>query len=355
MQLLGITRSFFMIEKAIAFRQEFYEPPTVSQQIIDDVTSYLGEYRFAVPDFDYRLGMEKGRIVDPNTGELMTSKAAKAIELRRKSGLRTSREEAELEGLIKIEKQLRENPFGTVIWFSPPGASDEGYGKYGFGYVGKRKRNVLEMTAIRLEGPSTGDFNRATKALWRKKEYQSPEDFLRSPRVVNIDAAKVKEFIHGAFEIGEASGNDVFRRALNKMRGVISDFARIEDNEERRRALYVLENLAIELKAEYEQGQKVVYITDYRNYDLRAFMANEDYVTKPPVMAGSCGSTGKVESNDIFKSIGLFGNSLSISNQEWFTCPKCHYKADGPVGDTCPGCGLTKEEYVEESGADACA
>jgi rubrerythrin len=344
-----------MIEQeSMAFRHEFYEPPTASQQIIDDVTSYLGEYRFAVPDLDYKLGLEKGRIVDPNTGELMTSKAAKAIELRRKDGLKTSREEAELEGLIGIEEQLRENPFGTVIWFSPPGPADEGYGKYGFGYVGKRIGNMLEMTAIRLEDPSLGDFNRATKALWREERYQKAEDFLRSPRVINIDAIKVKEFIHGAFEIGESSGNDVFRRALNKMRGVIADFAIIEDNQERQKALYVLENLAIKLKAEYEQ-EEVTYIADYRNYDLRAFMISEAYISKPPVVAGSCGSTGRVESNDIFKSIGLFGDSLSISNEEWFTCPKCHYKADGPIGDTCPGCGLTKEAYAKESGAEACA
>jgi len=358
MQLLGKTRSFFMAEqlRATAFRQEFYEPPTVSQQIVDDVTSYLGEYRFEVPEFEYRLGIEKGRIVDPNTGDLMTSKAAKAIEIRRKDGLKTSREEAELEGLIKIEDQLKDNPFGSVIWFSPPGPPDEGYGQYGFGYVGKRKGNLLEMTAIRLEVPEMIDFNRATRALWEEEGYQSPEELLSSPKVLNIDAAGVREFIHGVFEIKESDGNDIFRRALEKMRGVIVAFAGIQDREERQKALYVLENLAIELKARYQRGEdNIAYMAEYRSYNLVAFMAREDYTTRPPVVAGSCGASGRVESNDIFKNIGLFGNSLSISNEEWFTCPKCHYKADGPVGDTCPGCGLTKEAYVEESGADVCA
>ena len=346
-----------MIERGTtAFRQEFYEPPTVSQQIVDDVTSYLGEYRFEVPEFEYKLRIEKGRIVDPNTGDLMTSKAARSIDLRRKEGLKTSREEAELEGLIRIEEQLGENPFGTVIWFSPPGSSDEGYGQYGFGYVGKRKGNLLEMTAIRLEIPEMIDFNRATRALWGKEKYQSPEDLLRSPKVVNIDGAEVKEFIHGIFEIKESDGNDVFRRALEKMRGAIVDFAGIQDGEERQKALYVLENLAIELKTRYQRGEdNVVYMVDHRSYNLTVFMAREDYTTRPPVVAGSCGASGRAESNDIFKNIGLFGNSLSISNEEWFTCPKCNYKADGPVGDTCPGCGLTKEAYVEESGTDVCA
>jgi hypothetical protein len=36
---------------------------------------------------------------------------------------------------------------------------------------------------------------------------------------------------------------------------------------------------------------------------------------------------------------------------EWFKCPKCTYKANGPIGDgPCPGCGLTKEEFAAETG-----
>jgi len=346
-----------MIERgAIAFRQEFYEPPTVSQQIVDDVTSYLGEYRFEVPEFEYKLGIERGRIVDPNTGDLMTSKAAKAIEIRRKDGLRVSREEAELEGLIRIEEQLKDNPLGTVIWLSPPGPSDEGYGKYGFGYVGRRNGNLLEMTAIRLENPEMIDFNRATRALWGEVGHQSPEDLLRSPKVLNIDAAGVKEFIHGVFEIKESAGNTVFRRALDKMQGAIVAFAGIQDRQERQKALYVLENLAIELKARYQRGEEnLVYMTDRGGYSLAAFMGREDYTARPPLVAGSCGSSGRSESNDIFKSIGLFSDSLSISNQEGFTCPECGYEAHGPIGNTCPGCGLTKEAYAKKAGVEVCA
>lgn len=41
-------------------------------------------------------------------------------------------------------------------------------------------------------------------------------------------------------------------------------------------------------------------------------------------------------------------------DQEWFTCPKCSYKADGPVGNQCPGCNLTKEEFAAEEGAVVC-
>jgi hypothetical protein len=69
-----------------------------------------------------------------------------------------------------------------------------------------------------------------------------------------------------------------------------------------------------------------------------------DEVRKIPGCAGGGGSISSI-SSIINRSV-----SLDLSDQEWFTCPKCHYKADGPVGDTCPGCGLTKEAYAQASG-----
>jgi hypothetical protein len=63
---------------------------------------------------------------------------------------------------------------------------EDGYGDYGFGYVGKLNGSVLEMTAIRLEDPQINDFNKATNALW-ENEYKTAEDFLETPKVINIE------------------------------------------------------------------------------------------------------------------------------------------------------------------------
>lgn len=45
---------------------------------------------------------------------------------------------------------------------------------------------------------------------------------------------------------------------------------------------------------------------------------------------------------------GLFDNG----NQEGFSCSECSYKASAGtrVGDTCPGCGFTKDQYAEKYG-----
>ncbi len=92
--------------KISAFKHEFYEKAT-DGQIRDDIVSYLAEYRFEVPEYRYSFGIVEGQLVDPNSLEPMTVKAKKAIDIRKKHNLGTSREEAELEGLSILEVQIK--------------------------------------------------------------------------------------------------------------------------------------------------------------------------------------------------------------------------------------------------------
>lgn len=340
-------------EQALAFRPELYEQAK-SQQIVDDLTSYLGEYRFNVPEFNYKIKISSGRLLDPNTEEDMEDKAQKAIEERQKNGLSAVREVAEKEGLSSIANQLVQNPTGTVIWFSPPGLKEDGYGEYGFAFVGKAKGNMLEMTAIRLEKPKIADFNVASNALWGE-EYKSAEDFLRSSKVVNEDPLVVKDFILGNFEIRDQKTKEVFRKSLNKLKGGIDQVAKIIQSgteKEKRSAINTLENLAIEIKGKLESSfnEQIIFLEDFKLPDFALAMRMQKYQTAPPPIPGSCGMTGKIESSNIFGKLFNSDSNLSKNSQEWFNCPKCSYKADGPVGNTCPGCGLTKEQYAQESG-----
>ena len=308
--------------EAQAFKHEFYKGAT-QRQIEDDVISYLAEYRFQVSEFNYILNIVDDDLVDPASGESMIAKAKKAIEEREKEGLNSSREKAELEGLISLRGQVKENPRGTVIWFSPPGKEEEGYGKYGFGYVGRRVGNVLEMTAIRVEDPQIADFNRAKDALWGGESFEEAEDFLRSPRVVNVDFDTAKEFIHGNFEIKDPNTKRIFEKVRRNLRGVISEYAQVAqegDEEKNHLALHVVENLSIELRDKYErelQRGNIIFLSDYDIPTLEAAMSLTRYLTPPPKVKGSCGSTGKVESNDIFRSIKS-ATKKNISKQREF-------------------------------------
>lgn len=348
-------------QKSLAFRHEFYQDAK-ERQIRDDLVSYLGEYRFEVSEYHYRLGIVNGILVDPNTGESMKLKAKKAIGIKKRDGLNTSREEADFAGFINLEKGLSERPFGTVIWFSPPGPKAEGYGDYGFAFIGKRNGNELEMTAIRLEKPTMSDFNNATSALWGEKGYEKAEDLLRVPKVVNIDLGRVKDFIYGNFEVQDEKSKTIFKKALEKLGGIIEEASLIIKNgtlEQKQKALHTVENLAIELKERLESffKENIVFMSDYRMSKLSTFMNMDRYTNKPKVVAGSCGSTASknlLNTNNVFNKFSSLSGLFSLTeDNEWFTCPKCNYKATGPVGDECPKCHITKEEFAE-SGAEVC-
>lgn len=293
-----------MIEQreAQAFKVEFYERGK-REQIREDLVSYLGEYRFEVPEFTYEMNLKAGRLTDPTTGELMTSKAKKAIEDRRKDGLNISREIAELSGLLSLESQLKENSKGTVIWFSPPGEKNEGYGDYGFGYTGKVEDDKLKMTAIRLENPQITDFNRASLALFNK-EFEKAEDFLSAPVVLDIEEEIVKDFIRGNFNIRENTG--VFDKSLRSMRNVISDCVDIiqyGSQEQKHMAMHVIENISLEMKALYENGEITLENIDYIPLSLTLAMKSRKYTVPPPKVLGSCGATSAPQTNEIFKSL----------------------------------------------------
>lgn len=350
--------AYLQEHKQLAFRPEFYEKAE-GGQIRDDIVSYLGEYRFEVSEFEYRMGIVDDKLVDPNSQEHMVLKAKKAIETRKKLNLGITREEAELEGLISLERQIKENPSGTAIWFSPPGAKKDGYEGHGFAYTGVKNGNVLKMTAIRLEKPSMYDFNLIANAMWGQEGEQTSEDFLRTPKIIDIPETKAREFIHGVFEVKPEESKVIFQKALNKMDQVINDSTFILRNgssEQKRKTITVLENVAIELKKRFSMSDagNIVFLADYKPVNLHDAMQMQRYSVQVPAIGGSCGMSGKSESPNIFRNLTNSSDSLfSKSNQEWFSCPKCKYKADGPVGDTCPGCRLTKEDFAK-SGGEVC-
>jgi len=99
-----------------------------------------------------------------------------------------------------------------------------------------------------------------------------------------------------------------------------------------------------------------------RAYDSVSLQREIEFLGNQPVrqVATGCGtSSGFSKNNSGARSNGsVFSGAFSIADfgtsQEWFVCPKCGHEADGPVGNKCPGCGLTKETYAEESGEMAC-
>ncbi len=337
-------------------------------ELRDDVISYLGEYRLQLQKYSYRLTFsDKGKgfhLRDTYRGEPMSTKAVRAIEGKRHFGEPTRREEAELLGIISLEDQLRFAQTGdTIFWASPPGAKEEGYGDYGFIYMGNVLKNGqgphLSMTAIRIEQPTIAEFNQVLTTLTGvATDFQNPEDFLQSPRLVHqsISMPLLEDVLakNSSFIINNSP--NIFSKVMHKLSPMVEGFISLVKRgtiPDKLQAFHALENYALELKIRYEQqfGENVSYLDDWRAYQLYDIMRIYGY--EPPRVAGSCGPSGKTRSNGFVSRYEALMKAI-FGEQEWFNCPECNYQADGPVGNTCPGCGITKEDYVKESGKEIC-
>lgn len=345
-----------------AFKLE-YEPAVTDLELRDDVVSYLGEYRFALDKFRYRLNFSGNSpatmcLRDTRRGEPMRIKILRAIEEKKKLSLPTEREEAELSGIESLDDQLRfVQGEGTILWASPKGPKEQGYGDYGFLFLGQVRRAQelhadVSMVAIRVENPMLEEFNSALSILLgRDIVFKNAEDFLQSPWILKtkiqesiVDAVLKKVF---PFREGKTSEGQ-FERSIKEMEPLISDFIRLikhGSKEEKLPAFYALENYALALKNAQSLGL-------YKQVRLDELMPY--YSHKPPTVAGSCGSTGETVSNNIFNKFRALRQAL-FGESEWFKCPECDYQADGPVGNKCPSCGLTKEEYAKKSKKSLCA
>ncbi len=349
------------------FRIEYGEK-VPDKALIDDVVSYLGEYRFNLPKFSYNLKFSGGKLRDPHRNDSMEDISQKAVDLKEKKGQSSVRERAEKEAFRSLNEKLQFAKEGqSIIWISPPGPKQDGYGDYGFIFFGKVGEEIngeknIKMEAIRLEQPTIERFNKALSLLsFKKTSYASAEDFLAHPEVLeeNISEQYVDSVLENVFSFRPNDEEQrKFQTIIQRMFPLISHFiGSVRDpwktRSEKIKELYSLENYALELKREQEEvpfGRGSVVI-DFRPVPRMADIV-EEYGHNPPKASGSCPTKDDDETSLVSSNIfskGSFLNNL-FGEQEWFHCPECGFQADGPIGNTCPGCKLTKDEYAKKSG-----
>ena len=363
------TRASVEIEND-AFRTE-YTPRVNPNALRKDIESYLGEYRFRVEQYGYELLFTpssdgKIHLTDIDDKEPMIIKAQRAIGRRIKEGKNITREEAELQGLINLESQLYQaNEGNEIIWISPPGLKSEGYGNYGFIYIGKINRvdgsgqeKHLSMSAIRVENPTMQQFNSALTILTGKKvTFAQPEEFLASPEVVSGFLGNYKKILAYIFNLQpDGKNNSLFKKIIPLLSPYVQEFIDYVKQGVPKEFLFqafqTVELLALDLIKEFsEKANPQLYFIN-RDSPLSFAITNYHDRTPPPV-AGSCGST-KSSTNEI-TSANIFNKSSSFSvlfskedDSNLFVCPKCGFATAERVGNQCPGCKITKEEAVEQ-------
>jgi len=334
-----------------------YSRETTPCEIKEDAKYFVYEYRLEAQKVHFEYLLADSKIKDIYRSEEMSTKMQFALWERAIYGQSTRREEAELKGLLSLEKQLQTaTPDDLIIWASPPGPKEENYGDYGFIFTGKiddsGEQKKLRMTAVRLYKPSLEQFKQGFSRLTGEEtELETAEQFLETTRVVkNLDQNTVDKILFDHFGFEEDPLKKIKDQAIIEEMdelGLLDDFVRIMQEgtvEEKENALNVIQNWVIERQKNWRTNERIIFP------QIKIEMLVSQYGHTPPETRGSC--PGSTSSSNVLNKLNNL-NSLFNSN-EWFTCPKCNYKAHGPIGNTCPGCGITKEQYAAEAGEDTC-
>ncbi len=338
--------------------------------ISKDIESYLGEYRFELSVYEYKLALNNyGEICSVFDNEPMRTKGERAIKKRKKQGVSVNREMADLKGMMSLEDQLKERENGnSILWISPPGPGSQGYGDYGFIYAGKRYEDTIFMTAIRIEHPTIEQFNHAYSQITGKSvRYQSAEDFIANPIVLPTDPKQFETHLDNVlqdiftFENVQENVN-AFNNAMPILKPLINHFVDMveqgKSEQELKVILNAIENYAIELKDRALNKPYELYQEVEKKPDFKQIIYQYGY-KKPAPVAGSCGSTSSdksstLKSNNVFDLFSSLKDLFSEKKERKFICPNCKAELTPPVGNECPECGMTKKKWAEQSKEPIC-
>lgn len=365
-----------MIERVVAYNPDFdrnaYETlEAKDKKRLDAYTkkqleTHLGE-RFNVLLSQTRYEIRDNQIFGENTNEPFMQMLERGVKYRRKNGnpVDFEREEAELVGFGKIEEKLTngETKIGTMMLsVSPPGEKDSIY-KHNFYDVFTLKEDEKGrfVEAIRYSSSLTIEEYRERLKLFSNLESISGDaDFLRQPHLVDQKLFKTSDEIHSYLHRNhEFITKEEFDQIISIVSPLIISYVNTMSEKPFDQNLQLLTYNAILNKADVVLGMikkrnNKKLLEDYviqskftTNIDI--FMFGGQPVRITPTGCGTSGGFSVSQSLNITASpFGVLEFGLKNKQEEWFSCPKCKYKANGPVGDTCPGCRLTKQDYIKE-------
>ncbi len=357
-------RAAYRTQSNEAFPQN-YERKINPLALRDDVESYLKEYRLQTQINKYELNFSFGNseyrhLRDTYDGETMIEKGKKAIERRIREGKSVNREEAELEGLQLLEDQLQvARPGEVLVWASPPGPKNEGYGNYGFFYIGnlssgKQAGDVsLEMEAVRVEQPTIDQFNKTIQTIGGYDfHFDKAEDFLSHPLILSELKGDVLPVLHDVFGFSpDPSKMERDQRILKIMQSKIQDFIQAVKagipKIELLQQFHILENLADDLKVNIDK----IDLTHWLTVSPEQMMIRYDH--QPAFAGGSCGGSTEHNSdapwdhsNDLFNSFSTLKELFNGDRYPDYQCDSCGTTIHGESKNdrsswtpSCPKCG----------------
>ena len=278
-------------------------------------------------------------------------------------------------GFKKVTDMMFKNPGVTTLWFSPAGKAslDEDpnnpYHKvpfiYGQLYMMNYDGEKINAIAIKvdqegeeaLEQFMPDQFHKANKL---ESDYERNRYLIENPVALagTVDDLASAQWRDGLLYGGKEGGKTKRSLTVNEMLTQAKEqFSGISEKQEIHPLVKKLTSSQLTDKKELAK----VYLSLILSHSS---MQKDGKIS----LQGACGGS-TVAQSEIEKLLGIDGfNPLSSSyrlmtqgdqlkqmlngekNLKHFVCPKCNYHASGPVGDSCPNCKLTKEEYAEKGG-----
>lgn len=374
----------YSIDNEVDFLRKIEHLPVAEQQfyVRENILGFLGEYAGRIPYKKISYVMKDGAF--DFAGIKMRDMYQKILG----DAERGSREWNETVGMLKVEDAMQDSNVNVATILSPPKIDNYSFafhfakGQFDFALKGTpiveyilrypEKMHAIENSKKIAKGLTFEDVDAI---------FTSQNDFLTTPflsyspnpnteqtrllELVGIDHDAIRtsqeyeklishelmpwidRYFDNVFDLKNAKHNP-------EIYGIMKG-----DTEQLLGAIYNRARMLREVLDEdtYEQINYLVKRDTYSNDYIKQF-ANSMKLT---VAGGSCpivkrkegALTSYLSIGDIYSGL-LNGQRLeSIMTQEYFKCPKCKYQADGPIGNTCPGCGLTKEKAAKD-GIETC-
>jgi hypothetical protein len=345
-----------------AFRLD-YDPSISREALYEDIVSYLGEYRFEVPEYKYKQRFSRStddgslRLYGEKDNTPMLVMGEKAIADKLQNGETIEKVRADFLGMQRVEKLLSEAKTGDRILYASPPDPEYGY-TYGFFYDGKVEElqdgeKILHLRALRIDEASDLDaFNTALSAITgRQANHATPNQFIENPEHITqaISDKEINKILRSVFQFDtDARHERRFKSNIEQMQPYIAGVIDLIKNgaplAQLQQSFHALENLAIKLKESSSEETVVFTGTSASKADFDNFVDKFGY--QPPKVAGSCGSSGGRSSNNVFGTGSIFSGATkgaaSSGEDEYgsleFKCPFEHLNTR-PRGQLIPNCG----------------
>lgn len=373
-----------------AVRVEFYDQNAPTSAIASDLISYLGEYRAGIEVFHYSLKFTDGHLRSPHDKEPMIIKAKRsydeAVYLNPEKIPRRLAELKHAEQEEKIVPRLQNGDW--YVYFSPPDIETRDEGDYGFFYLAQIEDNtdgrVVNKQAIRINSTDISAYEDALMLLFSEasnpKETNSPEQIFYPPQSSHDLIPQIivfpnhKDTEQNIFDVlymsdlryqHHTTKTERFYTILPILQPYIDEYVSLLKDpyisgEEKNKAFNALQNLCLELITDRAQSYSIQSVYEMNTQPPSLLTLPVNYHQEPPIALGSCGSSSD-SGISLFSSASMHGfnsagSTLKLTTESSFDCPRCHNPIP-PKTETCPHCGLTKQEHIqqlEERGEAVC-